>query len=242
MKQVDRPGHILNRETGEILELNDSLRRVKRLRKRVSRWGREIAEKFIRDGRGVMLLVSLTYRPGEVPQPGDRSEFMRKVRRKLGSKLIAYCVVAELQKRGVIHYHFLLLIRRGAWLPTPDKGHLWTHGSTNVKRNVRSPGYLLKYVSKVEEGGYELPIGTRAYDVRVRQVEEFSPGEIVALRLSAVPYWLEQLIREDCIDHGKFPARRRGGGWQLEGKVYPSPWVYVSEKKVPALAISSSVA
>lgn len=238
MKQGDRIGHLLNRETGEIADINDPLRRVKRLRKRVGRWGKTVAEKYVRDGRGVLLMITTTYRPGEIPQPGDRKEFMRKVRRRLGVQLIAYAVVAELQKRGVIHYHFLLLLRRGSWLPTPDKSQLWTHGSTNVKRNIRSAGYLLKYVSKVGEEGYDLPAGTRAYDVRVRVLGEFSPVQLTELRLSAVPYWLEEKVRDACAILHKVPVRVPGGGWFLEGQMYISPWKFVHEKKISSSTAS----
>jgi hypothetical protein len=231
MKQGDRSGDLLNRETGERVAVNDPLRRVKRLRKRLSRWGQTIAEPMIRDGRAVMLMVTLTYRPGEDPKPGDRKIFMRKIRRKLGEKLIAYSNVAELQEdRRMAHFHYLLLIRRGAWLPTPDKGHLWTHGSTNVKRNVRTVGYLLKYVSKADAGEFELPKNMRAYDVRVRAVAEFSAAQIIDLRLSSIPRWLEEQVFEWCIETERMPERMPGGGWKLSGKEYFSPWEYIGGK------------
>lgn len=235
MKQGDKfhrrlfhPGYLLNRETGELVAIDDDLRRLKRMRKRVSAFGRNIAEPFIRDGRGVMLMVTLTYRPGEVPMPGDRKEFMRKVRRKLGEKLLAYTNVAETQKRGMTHYHYLLVIRRGAWLPSPDKNQLWTHGSTNVKRNVQSAGYLLKYVSKCDGGEWDLPRGMRAYDVRVRLPDFFSSSALTALRLTTIPYWLAEIVTEWCLETDRIPERIPGGGWRLSGEDYFSPWEFKS--------------
>ena len=226
MKEGDRPqGRLINAD-GEVVYLDDGVRRIKRLRKRVSRFGRSVAEPMIRDGRGQMLMVTLTYKPGEIPQPGDRKEFMRKVRRKMGTALLAYTNVAELQKRGVVHYHYLLVIRCGAWLPTPDKAGLWTHGSTNVKRNLQSAGYLLKYVSKAEAGEFALPRGTRAYDVRVRECAEISPSQLMDFRLSGIPFWLEELTREWCMETGHFPERKLGGIWRLSGEEYSSPWTY----------------
>lgn len=59
-----------------------------------------------------------------------------------------YVWVAELQRRGVIHYHLMFWLPRGYWLPKFDRRGWWPHGSTNVKA-ARSPvGYLAKYASK----------------------------------------------------------------------------------------------
>jgi len=226
MKEGDRPqGRLINAD-GEVVYLDDGVRRIKRLRKRVSRFGRTVAEPMIKDGRATMLMVTLTYRPGEDPKPGDRKIFMRKVRRKMGDALLAYTNVAELQKRGAVHYHYLLVIRRGAWLPTPDKSGLWEHGSTNVKRNLQSAGYLLKYVSKAEAGDFDLPRNTRAYDVRCREVAEISTAQLMDLRLSTLPFWLEELVKDWCMETGHFPERKLGGIWTISGQEYSSPWTY----------------
>lgn len=210
--------------------MDDSTRRIKRLRKRVSRWGRTVAEPIVADGRGVMLMVTLTYRPGEDPKPGDRKEFMRKVRRRLGDALLGYTNVAETTKKGVVHYHYLMVVRRGVWLPTPDKVGLWVHGSTNVLRNLRTAGYLLKYVSKSEAGEFTLPRGMRAYDVRARIAACLTPAQLIEFRLSAVPRWLEEIVSEWCIETDRLPERIQGGGWRLSGTDYQSPWQYISGK------------
>jgi hypothetical protein len=226
MKEGDRPqGRLINAD-GEVVYLDDGVRRIKRLRKRVSRWGREIAEPAIADGRGVLLMVTLTYKPGDEPKAGDRKTFMRRVRRRLGDALLGYTNVAELTKKGVPHFHYLMLLRRGAWLPEPDSTGLWTHGSTNVKRNLRTAGYLLKYVSKSEVGEFNLPKGMRAYDVRARVCAFFSSSSLMALRLSAIPKWLEDEVRDWCMETGHFPEKKIGGIWLMSGEEYKSPWQY----------------
>lgn len=78
-----------------------------------------------------------------------------------------YVWVAELQKRGVIHYHAVVWLPQGVRCPAFDSRGWWPHGMTN-RKCVRSSavGYLMKYLSKgtdVSSGSF--PKGARIYGV-----------------------------------------------------------------------------
>jgi hypothetical protein len=59
---------------------------------------------------------------------------MLTLKKLLGDKLLAYAWVAELEKRGVIHYHIMIVVPPdlviGDDLPYPDEAVLWRYGST----------------------------------------------------------------------------------------------------------------
>ena len=72
-----------------------------------------------------------------------------------------YIWVAELQKRGAVHYHMLAWLPKGVLMPHWDKaftsssgrsvGPFWSHGMTNTQVAKSGVGYLMKYLSKLGE-------------------------------------------------------------------------------------------
>jgi len=72
---------------------------------------------------------------------------MKNLKQRLGDDLFAFAWVAELQKRGAVHYHLVLLVRRGTRIPLPDKSGMWSHGHSAI-HTARTPYYLLVYVGK----------------------------------------------------------------------------------------------
>ena len=69
-----------------------------------------------------------------------------------------YLWVAELQKRGAVHYHLLAWLPQGVEMPFWDKAQIvgkryvkpfWTHGMTNTQQARSGVGYLMKYLSKL---------------------------------------------------------------------------------------------
>jgi hypothetical protein len=111
-------------------------------------------------------MVTLTYAPG----PGQKWErlhitkFLKSVRMYLSRLGIRfrYVWVAELQKRGAVHYHVMLWLPRGVTLPKPDKRGWWPYGSTKIEWAHCPVGYLVKYASKGEENG-QFPKGARLH-------------------------------------------------------------------------------
>lgn len=72
-----------------------------------------------------------------------------------------YLWVAELQKRGAVHYHLLAWLPKGVQMPHWDKSTVspagrpvlpfWSHGMTNTQVAKSGVGYLMKYLSKLGE-------------------------------------------------------------------------------------------
>lgn len=62
--------------------------------------------------------------------------------------------VAELQKKGTVHYHLAVWLPRGVSMPMWDKPRgkrvaFWPHGMTNTEKLKTNTGYLMKYLSKI---------------------------------------------------------------------------------------------
>lgn len=86
-----------------------------------------------------------------------------------------YLWVAELQKRGAVHYHLVAWLPKGVRMPHWDKSHIapsgrrieafWTHGMSNTQPVKSSAiAYLMKYLSKATEF-HVFPAGLRLFGV-----------------------------------------------------------------------------
>jgi len=101
-------------------------------------------------------------------RPEHISRFLDGLRRwhyaRTGSKTTRYAWVAELQQRGVIHYHVIVWLSGGLTPPKPDTAWrrvdrrgtvhhepaMWPHGMSNRLRSTAPVAYLMKYASKIE--------------------------------------------------------------------------------------------
>lgn len=213
---------LLNRETGELIETDPVKLRLGRMRRRVKSWAETVGFYLDRLGKGWRLvMVTLTYRPGEEWHSGDVGAFMRRMRRRLGAGLLAYAWVAELQLRGAVHYHVLLLVKQGTPIPKPDEAGIWRKGATRVE-TARSPFYVVTYTGKEYQKAGPFPKGLRMFAVWVRK-DVTGEVERWVHRLSTLPRWLSERVREQ--EPGTFPKRHKGGGWMLCGVLLLSPWV-----------------
>jgi hypothetical protein len=146
------------------LTIDKQQARVTRLRKGVG-----VAAKFLHNAAGSRankVFVTLTY-------AGDNSAwrathltaYMTNVRnwyKRLTGETLRYVWVAELQGRGVIHYHAVFWLKKGVTMPRADKRGWWPHGMTNTKKATKPIGYLMSYVSKIESKNVqEFPHGAR---------------------------------------------------------------------------------
>lgn len=156
------------RWSAECITIDKHAARVSRLRKAVG-----VASKChlnVAEGAGQNnVMVTLTYAGTNADwQPRHVSDYIRKVRqwfkdRCPGEKL-RYVWVAELQQRGVIHYHAVFFLPPGVRMPRADKKGWWPHGMTNTLKATAPVAYLMKYASKVESktvGGF--PRGARIH-------------------------------------------------------------------------------
>lgn len=142
--------------------------RVTRLRKGVG-----VSAKWIENlrGRFQRVMVTLTYRGDNSDWRSDHmTKYVNCVRnwyaRLTGGEPLRYLWVAELQERGVIHYHAVFWLRKGVTLPKADKRGWWAHGMTKTEKAIKPIGYLMSYVSKIESKDIgSFPKGARLFGV-----------------------------------------------------------------------------
>jgi len=212
--------------SGQSVVLDTSLARVYRLKKGVMTTARLVNDRLKASAvQWVPIMVTLTYADADAWQPDHISSFMKNVdmwarRKRLGHQSgvkLPYVWVAELQKRGAVHYHVLLWIPRRWRIPAPDKKGWWRHGSSNVQRVNNPVGYVAKYASKFESKGQaEFPRGLRLHGI----------GGLDKREKRIVAWWkLPKDMRAG--EEGSCGFRRaKGGGWQNvdTDEITPSQW------------------
>lgn len=111
----------------------------------------------------VAWMVTLTYRGVDDWRPDHVTNAVNAMRKWLARMGLAcrYVWVAEMQKRGAIHYHLCVWLPRGQRMPKWDTRGWWPHGMSQrvVARNAI--GYLLKYLSKGTDLAF--PKGARVH-------------------------------------------------------------------------------
>ena len=91
----------------------------------------------------------------------------------INENLLGYAWVAELQKRGAIHYHIMIAVPLdvmiGDDLPYPDEAGLWRYGSTTTEY-ARTPFYLITYFfgKEYQKDFSRFPKGIRVFGVYIR--------------------------------------------------------------------------
>jgi hypothetical protein len=161
-------------------------------------------------------MLTVTYRPGAQWEPKHVARLLDHYRQWCKRRAIScrYVWVAEVQKRGAVHYHVACWLPRGMRPPKPDLQGWWPHGSSNRVIARNAVPYLMKYFSK-GSGACALPDGSRGYGVG---------GLDHALRRARrwlrLPAFVQS--RGDCFDDWT-PAL--GGGWtDPDGVVIPSEY------------------
>jgi len=192
------------------------IQRVKRLRQAL--WG---ASTFIqlraRRYRLRCWFVTLTYRPGVLWSPKHVSACLKRMKRwasDRGVTSVPYAWVAELQKRGAVHYHLAVWLPKALSLPMFDKHGWWPHGMTQRALAIAPVGYLMKYASKCDSLG-TFPKGARIYGTGGLCAD----GKAVRAWLG-LPDWAKRLhgVGELCRRAGRLVVRETG-------EVLESPWV-----------------
>lgn len=234
MQTMIRP-RVLDTRSGETFQIDPEEARIERLQRRICTWAdvlRTIVASLF-DTRLVMM--TLTYAPTpdgtSAWRPNHIRDFMKRVRYNLADNLLAYAWVAEMQQRGEVHYHVLLLVKKGTSIPRPDQSW-WSHGMSKIE-TARSPYYVVKYCSKkrfkVGDEWKAFPKGMRIFSVWISK-EVITDEEHFRFRLSALPKWL----RDTLTDNGVVVTVRRaqGGGWTITGDAVerhiPSPYRVLS--------------
>lgn len=164
------------------------------------------------------VMLTLTYRPGVDYRPRHVSELLKRVREWMDRRGVRfrYVWVAELQRRGAVHWHVLLWLPVRFQIPKPDRRGWWPHGSTRVERARHAAGYIAKYASKMDED-QQFPRGLRLH----------GRGGLEGPQRCEVRWWvLPRYVREAFGEWqlGGVPVRARGGGWVNADAVWRPPW------------------
>jgi hypothetical protein len=184
------------------------------MRKRVQ-W---VGEYFREQIGGKVAMLTVTYADPLAWDARHVSELLQHVRKwmKRRGHTLRYVWVAELQRRGAVHYHLCIWLPRGLTLPKPDKQGWWPHGFSNIKWARKAVGYCLKYVSKLESKDCQFPKGMRLHGAGGLDGEGRSHK---AWRF--LPAWLQQQTNPDLKI-----SRQQGGGWfsRVTGETFNSPY------------------
>lgn len=220
----------MERMQGNGLLVDRASTRLKKMAHGVKTAARLMGEVCTRRGfRYRAAMITLTYRPGENWRGRHVTEFLHTCRKftKRAGHDFRYVWVAEMQERGVVHYHVLVWMPVGFRLPKPDDRGWWPYGATKIEWARKAVGYLAKYASKgQEEGAPSFPKGIRisgqgGLDVEAKREFRWwrAPSEArEALGLSAD-------IRR--ITGGRFDA--------VTGLCWESPWTLVQLNGTPYL-------
>lgn len=211
-------------------EIDATARRLAVLRRSVgfAARGHCVSERGARDDE--VLMVTLTYRGTNIDWHASHVRaFMDHVRKWCARRGIAcrYVWVAELQKRGVIHYHVALWVPRGIRLPKPDDQGWWPHGMTRIEVARAAVPYLLKYLSKDTSKTFgRFPCGARIYGIG---------GQEHSLRRARRWLGLPGFVQANSSIADDW-RRAPGGGWYApNGSHWPSEFARVQVGGVSAL-------
>lgn len=205
--------------------LRDQVARCQRLRRVIRGAGQEMSLAHQRKGlRYRCAMVTLTYHPDKQWEAHHVSQYIRRVRQWMHRRghQLRYVWVAELQRRGAVHYHVLIWMPRGLTLPKPDKQGHWPHGSTRIEWARRPVGYLIKYASKLTQQAGKIPKGLRIFGIG---------GCPIHLGWWRAPAWMRQIASPRMR-----VVRRYGCWWCVDdlAHAYRSPWrlLHVSDTEI----------
>lgn len=217
-----------NQETGELYVVDPSQLRLSRLKKRVSffaNW-KDAVEEMVNEVDTIM--ITLTYRGVDDWSPRHITEFIRKVRRFLGSRLYGYFWVAEMQERGAVHYHVVIVVRKGTKIPKPDEEGYWIYGMTKVEKVHHVYSYLSKYLSKDGQKA-KYPKGIRIFGCSIYVIKDW-------VKSWKIPHWLNERIQrlydvaEDKLQRLALVRleglRKVKGGYEIAGHFIASPFCF----------------
>ncbi len=219
----------INQKTRELYEVTPLELRLSRLKKRLSHFAnwKEEVEEMVSEVDSIM--VSLTYRKVGDWNARHVTEFIRKVKRFLGSRLYGYFWVAEMQERGAVHYHVIFIVLQGVRIPKPDQEGYWEYGMTRIEKVNHVYGYLSKYLSKDGQKA-KYPKGIRIFGFSIYILKDW-----VAIR--KLPQWVQTAVIQLAIEAQDFyqrmmylwlvGLRKVKGGYLCAGHFIASPYTMV---------------
>lgn len=223
---------LVNTEQGGqnlIISLHDATRRASRCRRATITRARLLDGQVQNGGfRGNWYLLTFTYRNGADWEPQDIKRWLQATRKQFQRKGAAlhYVWVAELQKRGAIHYHAIVWVPRGHFIRKPDLCGLWPKGSTQIAKARNAVGYLAKYAGK----GLAAPLDPDGREIRFpRGARIQGAGGLAQSGVIEARYWLAPRWAREAVGGQVTDIRRVPGGWLhvQTGEVHLSPWQFI---------------
>lgn len=195
--------------------------RVTRLRKGLGIAAKQLHNQGAKNQQ--IWMQTLTYRGDNRNwRPEHISRYLDGLRKwhyaRTGSKTVRYAWVAELQQRGVIHYHVIVWLAGGLTPPKGDMGWksvdrkgvtewnppMWPHGMSRRDKATAPVAYLMKYASKIESKN----VGTFPHGARIHGAGGLDPSGRAIRRWVLWPAYVQG--NASVADHFK-PAE--GGGY-----------------------------
>jgi hypothetical protein len=142
--------------------------------------------------------ITLTLRPGQTWERRQISRFIRLLRQwfQRRDEACRFVWVAELQKRGALHYHVVVWVPRRLRLPKPDQCGWWPYGMSKIETARNPIGYMVKYATKTRPDDLKrLPKG-----VRLHGNGGHLPSARVSLRETLMPGWIKDWRGQKIID------------------------------------------
>lgn len=182
-------------------------------------------------GKQQAIMATLTYRKSVEPAAKHISKCMDAVNKWFARKYgylpkivrpqLRYTWVAELTRKGKLHYHVLFFLPPGRKLPMFDRSGFWKHGMTKLEFARHASAYMAKYASK-GGNGKKLPKGFRMHGSG-----GFTKDERAERRYHLAPAWVRLLFSRDMK-----PKPCHGGGWfsPVTGEFQSSPFFLLSAK------------
>lgn len=207
--------------TSDTITLDQAAIRAKRTRQATITTARLMEEQLLHSGKQTYpVMVTLTYAAIDNWSRLHITSFLKSCRewfRRRGHTF-RYCWVAELQKRGAVHYHVMIWMPKGLIIPKADKRGWWPHGFTRTEKARNAVGYLAKYVSK-DSLRRNFPKGIRLYGCggldKAARIEK---------RWWCSPAWVRNWTKGICD-----VRRTAGGGFTRidTGEWRPSPFLVI---------------
>lgn len=217
-------GHDFQKVT---IELDQNRIRAMRLKKSIIT-GARLHDEEAKKGsvRGAWYMLTTTYRKRCNSSPRDISDLLRLVRRffnravqrraRYNDSRFRYLWVGELTKRFKPHYHLLIWIPKGIFIPKVDRAGWWPHGSTKMEKARNAVGYLAKYASKFcADMSAKFPKGFRTHGV----------GGLNKESKRELRWWKAPEDARKALGDGADIRKVKGGyADKLTGSFWPSPW------------------
>jgi len=171
----------VNREKKKVSILDNFEQRYLKLRESVSEWSM-VMDLLKKERSCRLVMITLTIRQVEDYSPGMIRDYVKKLKRQLGKKLYGFAWVAEMQKRGAVHYHMMVCVEKYTRIKVPDKSGMWSWGMSKIE-TARTAYYLCVYIGKERQKDLSrYPKSCRVYSVSYRLPEGQTKRYLEVLR------------------------------------------------------------